>query len=64
MCYPYSKDYRWDTKKDASREPEERPEPRVDAKDFSFWVFPRRHREFRNDPEPVIDRSRERVFRA
>lgn len=61
MCYGYNKDFRRDTKKDASQEPMERPEPKVDAKDFMFWAFPRRHREFTNDPEPVIDRTRERV---
>ncbi|BAS17894.1 hypothetical protein AHiyo8_61970 [Arthrobacter sp. Hiyo8] len=61
MCYGYNKDFRRDTRKDASQEPEERPEPKVDAKDFMFWAFPRRYREFRNDPEPVIDRTRERV---
>lgn len=61
MCYGYYKDFQRDTRKDASRKSEERPEPKVDAKDFTFWAFPRRHREFTNDPEPVIDRTRERV---
>ena len=61
MCYGYYKDYRRETQKDTKPEPEERPEPKVEVKDFTFWPFPRRHREFTNDPEPVIDRTRERV---
>ncbi|MEZ2390009.1 hypothetical protein AB6813_10735 [bacterium RCC_150] len=61
MCYGYYKDFGRDTRKDATKETEERPEPKVDAKESMFWAFPRRHREFRNDPEPVIDRTRERV---
>lgn len=60
MCYGYSKDFRWDTKKDASRETEEHKEPRVDAKG-TFWAFPRRRRDFTTPREPVIDRTRERV---
>jgi hypothetical protein len=66
MCYGYNKDFGRDTRKDASRKPEERlqpeemPEPRVEAKDFKFWAFPRRHREF-SAPEPVVDRTREKV---
>ena len=60
MCYGYSKDFGRDIRKDAKREPEERPEPRVDAKDFKFWEFPRRWRE-ESAPEPVVDRTREKV---
>jgi hypothetical protein len=66
MCYGYNKDFGRDTRKDASREPEERPqpevqpEPRVEARDFKFWAFPRRRRVF-DAPEPVVDRTREKV---
>jgi hypothetical protein len=61
MCYGYYKEFGRDTRKDETKEPEERPEPKVEAKDFMFWTFPRRHREFADEPEPVIDRTRERV---
>lgn len=68
MCYPSNREFRWDTKKDAVREPEGRretipeagTEPRVEAKDFKFWAFPRRRREH-TATEPVADRTREKV---
>jgi len=60
MCYPYNKDYRRDIRKEESREPEKQPEPRVAAKDFKFWTFPRRERKFTGS-EPVVDRTPEKV---
>jgi hypothetical protein len=62
MCYQYNKDFRRDTSKDAVRETEERPEPRVEAKEGRFWGFPRRSKEFTvEEPETVVDRPREKV---
>ena len=62
MCYPYNRDYWRDTRKDAARETEERTEPRVEAKEFKFWDFPRRNKEFTvEEPEKVVDRPREKV---
>jgi hypothetical protein len=60
MCYQYNRDFRRDIKKDASKEPEDRPEPRVKAKG-SFWVFPRRNREFTVEEPATVDRARENV---
>jgi hypothetical protein len=62
MCYSNYKDFGRDTKKDAARESEERREPRAEAKEFKFWAFPRRSKEFTvEEPEKVTDRSREKV---
>jgi hypothetical protein len=62
MCYSNYKDFGRDTRKDAAREPKERREPRAEAKDFKFWAFPRRSKEFTvEEPEKVADRSREKV---
>jgi hypothetical protein len=55
-----NKDYRRDIRKEESREPEKQPEPRVEAKDFRFWAFPRRERKFTGS-EPVVDRTPEKV---
>ena len=40
MCYSNYKDFGRDTRKDTAREPKERREPRVEAKEFKFWAFP------------------------
>ena len=62
MCYSNYKDFGRDTRKDTAREPKERREPRVEAKEFKFWAFPRRSKEFTvEEPEKVADRSREKV---
>jgi hypothetical protein len=62
MCYPYNRDYWRETKKDAAQETEDRTEPRVEAKEFKFWDFPRRSKEFTvEEPEKVVDRPREKV---
>jgi hypothetical protein len=62
MCYSNYKDFGRDTRKDDARETKERREPRVEAKDFKFWAFPRRSKEFTvEEPEKVADRSREKV---
>ena len=64
MCYPYNRDFWRDTRKDAAKESEDRPEPRAEAKEFRFWAFPRRSKEFTvEEPEKVATgparRSRE-----
>jgi hypothetical protein len=62
MCYSNYKDFGRDTRKDTARETKERREPRVEAKEFKFWAFPRRSKEFTvEEPEKVADRSREKV---
>ncbi|AXJ11297.1 hypothetical protein [Arthrobacter sp. PM3] len=62
MCYSNYKDFGRDTRKDAARESTERREPRPEAKEFKFWAFPRRTKEFTvEEPEKVADRSREKV---
>ena len=62
MCYSNYKDFGRDTRKDTARETKERREPRVEAKEFKFWAFPRRTKEFTVEaPEHVVDRSREKV---
>jgi hypothetical protein len=62
MCHSYNKDFRRDIKKDATRKPEERPESRAEAKDFRFWAFPWRRREFTvQEREPVVDRTGEKA---
>jgi hypothetical protein len=62
MCYSNYKDFGRDTRKDAARETKERREPRVEAKEFKFWAFPRRSKEFTvEEPDKVADRSREKV---
>ena len=60
MCYPYNKDFRRDIRKRGIAGTEKRPEPRVEAKDFKFWAFPRRERKF-TASEPVVDRTPEKV---
>jgi hypothetical protein len=62
MCGSYGKNYRRDSEKDATRETDKRPEPRVEARDFKFWAFPWRRREFTvREPEPAPDRTGEKV---
>ncbi|KRE59417.1 hypothetical protein ASG92_22590 [Arthrobacter sp. Soil736] len=62
MCGSYSKDFRRDAWKDATRETETRQERRVEAKDFKFWSFPWRRREFTvQEPEKAPDRTGEKV---
>jgi hypothetical protein len=60
MCYPYNRDFQRDIRKEESRKPEKQPEPRVEAKDFKFWAFPRRDRKF-TASEPAVDRTPEKV---
>lgn len=67
MCYGYSEDFGWGTKKETRREPEaeqetpvEAPEPRVKAPDYTFWAFP----SWRRAPSPrtpSAQRSTEKV---
>jgi hypothetical protein len=61
MCYQYHRDFRQDVQRDAAKESEERPEPRVEEKDFKFWTFPRRSREFTVEEPATVDRTREKV---
>jgi hypothetical protein len=61
MCYQYYKDFGLDVRKDAAKESEERPEPRVEEKDVKFWDFPRRSREFTVEEPATVDRTREKV---
>ena len=62
MCYSNYKDFGRDTRKDAAPETKERREPRAEAKEFKFWAFPRRSKEFTvEEPEKVADRSHEKV---
>ena len=63
MCYGYNRDFGWDVRKDAAREPEERPEPRGEAKEPKSWAFSRDSREFPGqEPEAApAGRVREKV---
>ena len=62
MCYSYNRDSWRDTRKDAAKDSEDRPETRAQAPEFRFWAFPRRSKEFTvEEPEKVRDRSREKV---
>lgn len=67
MCYSSSKDFGWDVKKEAHRQPEakqetpeETPEQEVRAQDYTFWAFPN----WRRTPRPSTpsgQRNKERV---
>jgi len=63
MCYSYNRDSWRDTRKDAAKDSEDRPETRAEAPEFRFWAFPRRSKEFTvEEPEKVRDRAREKVL--
>ena len=56
MCYGYNRDFGWNIRKDASRESEEHPEPKAEAKEPEFRAVPRPGREFTaQEPETVPD---------
>lgn len=62
MCGSYSKGFRRDARKDATRETGKRTEHRVETKNFKFWAFPWRRREFTvQEPERAPDRAGEKV---
>lgn len=62
MCGSYGKEFRRDARKDATRETDKRLERRVKAKDFKFWAFPWRRREFTvKEPEKAPDRTGQKV---
>ncbi|MFE5837429.1 hypothetical protein [Arthrobacter sp. NPDC056493] len=62
MCGSYSRDFRRDARKVATRETDKRPERHAEAKDFRFWAFPWRRRESTvQEPEKAPDRTGEKV---
>jgi hypothetical protein len=62
MCGSYSRDSRRDARKDATRETDKRPERRAEAKDFKFWAFPWRRKEFTvQEQENAPDKTGEKV---
>lgn len=73
MCYSSNRDFGWNTKKDATSNPEgrretmpretmpkDRAETPVEAEDFKFWAFLGRRREPKAH-EPIVELTREKV---
>ena len=62
MCGSYSRESRRGARKDAARADDRRQEHRAEAKDFKFWAFPWRRREFTvQEPEKAPGRTGEKV---
>jgi len=62
MCGSYSRESRRDARKDATRETHKRQERQAEAKEFKFWAFPWRRREFTvQEPEKAPGRTGEKV---